>query len=107
MALTQITNPTPVVTPAIAAQTYNLLFVSNLNVRLTPQGKVVATATVTPYYNDANGYPVFSPTGSRTFIVQDLFAAEAVDANLSAAMNAVMTQIQSWVQSPPSYVIVR
>lgn len=97
---TEITTSQPVVIPATQAQTYDKLWVENLNIN----GRSLDTAPVTaiivcrPYTTDGAGAKAFAPvTAIRRITVPDVFASAATNTALATALDAVLTAVQALV----------
>ncbi len=97
-----ITNPKPVVSPAIPASTYNLLWV-NMTVQGLGNTGVRAMVNLTPYYLDTNGNPVYNTSARITIAVADLLTAAGTDPALAAALNGIFTIVEGWLTTLPPY----
>ncbi len=97
-----VTNPTPVVAPAVPQQTYNLLWV-NMSIQGLGNTGVRAMITLTPYYLDSNNNPVYATTGIKNILVKDLLSAAATDSVLASNLNSIFTEVESWLTTLPAY----
>lgn len=83
----------PVIVPAVAQQTYDAWWITNLSIQApSPTGKVRAFATLVPYNSQTQAIKGDQPV---SLSILDLFGAAQTDATISAAMTAIYAAVQS------------